>query len=98
MKIMNLYWNLVTFDILLISAEDVLRVAKWSESLNDIFVNNYQEDPSLSWQFFGSTTGALRVFPGKKWQSKSNLEALLLRQSCLEIDESKLGIMPVFFW
>uniref|UniRef100_A0A8D8S0Y7 Voltage-dependent calcium channel subunit alpha-2/delta-3 n=1 Tax=Cacopsylla melanoneura TaxID=428564 RepID=A0A8D8S0Y7_9HEMI len=47
--------------------EDVLRVAEWSKALDPIFVRNYQDDPSLSWQYFGSTTGALRVFPANQW-------------------------------
>lgn len=34
--------------------------------MDPVFVNNYEVDPTLSWQFFGSSTGFLRRFPGRK--------------------------------
>ncbi|KAL3289880.1 hypothetical protein HHI36_023270 [Cryptolaemus montrouzieri] len=46
---------------------DVLNAIQWSEHLDPLFVNNYEGDPSLSWQFFGSSTGFLRRYPGIAW-------------------------------
>ncbi|XP_054277448.1 voltage-dependent calcium channel subunit alpha-2/delta-3-like isoform X1 [Macrosteles quadrilineatus] len=40
---------------------------RWSEHLDPVFVNNYEVDPTLSWQFYGSTSGFLRRFPAMKW-------------------------------
>lgn len=45
-------------------ADEVLKAIQWSEKLDSIFLNNYQKDPTLSWQFFGSSTGFMRQFPG----------------------------------
>lgn len=38
-------------------------------ALNQVFLQNYQSDPALSWQYFGSDTGIMRHFPGKVWES-----------------------------
>lgn len=48
-----------------VSARDVISGIKWSEELDKTFRNNYKLDPTLSWQYFGSSTGFMRQFPGK---------------------------------
>ncbi|KRT83163.1 VWA domain-containing protein [Oryctes borbonicus] len=40
---------------------------QWSEALNEVFQTNYQSDPALSWQYFGSSTGIMRHYPSMKW-------------------------------
>ncbi|KAG8523898.1 Voltage-dependent calcium channel subunit alpha-2/delta-3, partial [Galemys pyrenaicus] len=37
----------------------------WSESLNKVFVDNFDRDPSLIWQYFGSAKGFFRQYPEK---------------------------------
>ncbi|XP_069684436.1 voltage-dependent calcium channel subunit alpha-2/delta-3 isoform X2 [Periplaneta americana] len=49
------------------SDPEVLNAIKWSEYLDPLFVNNYEMDPSLSWQYFGSSAGFLRRYPAIKW-------------------------------
>ncbi|XP_017839483.1 voltage-dependent calcium channel subunit alpha-2/delta-3 isoform X1 [Drosophila busckii] len=49
-------------------ASDVIKAIQWSENLDQIFRDNYKNDPSLSWQFFGSSTGFMRQFPASKWK------------------------------
>ncbi|XP_011505045.1 PREDICTED: voltage-dependent calcium channel subunit alpha-2/delta-4 [Ceratosolen solmsi marchali] len=46
---------------------DVASGLQWSEYLDPLFVNNYESDPTLSWQYFGSTSGFLRRFPAMSW-------------------------------
>uniref|UniRef100_A0A8C5H705 VWFA domain-containing protein n=1 Tax=Gouania willdenowi TaxID=441366 RepID=A0A8C5H705_GOUWI len=40
----------------------------WSEALNKVFVDNFEKDPSLIWQYFGSAKGFFRQYPGIKWK------------------------------
>ncbi|CAL1679526.1 unnamed protein product [Lasius platythorax] len=48
-------------------ASDVIQAIKWSEQLDRIFINNYEQDPSLSWQYFGSASGFMRQYPAMNW-------------------------------
>ncbi|XP_046632424.1 voltage-dependent calcium channel subunit alpha-2/delta-3-like isoform X7 [Daphnia pulicaria] len=48
-------------------APDVLNGIQWSEQLDRIFMTNYESDPSLTWQYFGSSTGFMRQYPATKW-------------------------------
>ena len=41
-------------------ASEVINAISWSSKLEDTFKDNYRRDPSLSWQYFGSSTGFLR--------------------------------------
>uniref|UniRef100_A0A669E5M9 Calcium voltage-gated channel auxiliary subunit alpha2delta 4 n=1 Tax=Oreochromis niloticus TaxID=8128 RepID=A0A669E5M9_ORENI len=42
---------------------DILNGVFMSEALNDVFADNFQEDPTLTWQYFGSSTGFFRLYP-----------------------------------
>ena len=46
----------------------VINDVKWSEGLTQVFRNNLAFDPNLSWQFFGSNNGFVRVWPASKWR------------------------------
>lgn len=43
---------------------DVQSSIAWSSHLDPIFSNNLERDSALSWQYFGSSEGFLRRFPG----------------------------------
>lgn len=44
---------------------NILNGIYMSEALNDIFISNFQKDPTLTWQYFGSSSGFFRIYPGK---------------------------------
>ncbi|CAD1476867.1 unnamed protein product, partial [Heterotrigona itama] len=46
----------------------VVEDIKKTEILDDTFRQNYESDPALSWQYFGSVTGMLRQYPAMQWR------------------------------
>lgn len=70
-KQQNLYSDMSTNDN---TASDVIKAIQWSENLDQIFRDNYKNDPSLSWQFFGSSTGFMRQFPASKWKKDETVD------------------------
>ncbi|NWZ06648.1 CA2D4 protein, partial [Agelaius phoeniceus] len=51
---------------------DILNGVYMSEALNPVFVDNFERDPTLTWQYFGSSTGFFRLYPGIKWLPDEN--------------------------
>ena len=47
--------------------KDAQIAIQWSEALDEVFTQNYNSDPALSWQYFGSSTGIMRHYPAMKW-------------------------------
>lgn len=55
---------------------DILNGVYMSEALNDVFIDNFQKDPTLTWQYFGSATGFFRLYPGILSSLFASCEAL----------------------
>ncbi|XP_026319490.1 voltage-dependent calcium channel subunit alpha-2/delta-3 isoform X5 [Hyposmocoma kahamanoa] len=51
-------------------ANETIKGIRWSEGLDAHFKDNYQSDPTLSWQYFGSSTGFMRHYPAMKWRAE----------------------------
>ncbi|KAM9328053.1 LOW QUALITY PROTEIN: voltage-dependent calcium channel subunit alpha-2/delta-4 [Pholidichthys leucotaenia] len=51
---------------------DIVNGVYMSEALNEVFIENFQKDPTLTWQYFGSSTGFLRLYPGIQWTPDEN--------------------------
>lgn len=47
------------------SDPDIVNGVYWSEALNKVFVDNFERDPTLTWQYFGSAKGFFRQYPGE---------------------------------
>ncbi|XP_055847304.1 voltage-dependent calcium channel subunit alpha-2/delta-3 isoform X2 [Episyrphus balteatus] len=57
---------------------DVKASLQWSSHLDPLFQNNLERDPALSWQYFGSSTGFLRRFPGTAWPPEGSRGSKLI--------------------
>uniref|UniRef100_A0A3B3XJW7 VWFA domain-containing protein n=1 Tax=Poecilia mexicana TaxID=48701 RepID=A0A3B3XJW7_9TELE len=53
---------------------DIMNGVYWSEALNKVFVENFERDPTLIWQYFGSAKGFFRQYPGEiKWNTDQSI-------------------------
>ena len=53
-------------NLLLFLDPKVINAIKWSRGLDRVFTDNYNRDPTLSWQYFGSSAGFMRQYPGEE--------------------------------
>ena len=50
---------------LFVSADkEILNGLQWSGELDEVFYENYENDPEILWQYFGSQSGFMRTLPG----------------------------------
>jgi hypothetical protein len=49
---------------MVVLALEVIKVINWTQDLDPVFKKNYERDPLLSWQYFGSSSGITRQYPG----------------------------------
>lgn len=48
----------------------ILNTIAWTNGLDPVFKDNDKDNPSLLWQYFGSSDGVYRVYPGFKWSNE----------------------------
>ncbi|KAH9585903.1 Voltage-dependent calcium channel subunit alpha-2/delta-4 [Schistosoma haematobium] len=48
-------------------ADKLKRIGNWTTELDKVFKLNAESDPTLKWQYFGSSTGFFRYYPGAMW-------------------------------
>ncbi|KAI0984621.1 hypothetical protein GJ496_002711 [Pomphorhynchus laevis] len=54
-------------------SDEILHSAAWSFHLNNAFLENYQNDPEITWQYFCGATGLYRTWPGTEWTYPDNM-------------------------
>lgn len=67
---------------------DILNGAYMSEALNDVFIDNFHKDPTLTWQYFGSSTGFFRLYPGTYTSESPTVSPHSLRTQQLTVLKS----------
>lgn len=63
----NFHFHKKNIFLLIISDPETQSAISWSSHLDPLFANNLEKDSALSWQYFGSSSGFLRRFPGTAW-------------------------------
>uniref|UniRef100_UPI00358EA5E1 voltage-dependent calcium channel subunit alpha-2/delta-3-like n=1 Tax=Myxine glutinosa TaxID=7769 RepID=UPI00358EA5E1 len=60
----------------------IINGALWSTALNPVFIKNLENDPTLTWQYFGSMDGFFRQFPAIRWDMEINSERGVIEYDC----------------
>ncbi|XP_070196192.1 voltage-dependent calcium channel subunit alpha-2/delta-2-like [Littorina saxatilis] len=49
--------------------QSVINTVHFTKGLEKVFIENAETDALLRWQYFGSTTGVTRLYPGREWST-----------------------------
>ncbi|XP_075039942.1 voltage-dependent calcium channel subunit alpha-2/delta-2 isoform X2 [Mixophyes fleayi] len=58
----------------------ILNELNWTDALENVFIQNRLEDPTLLWQVFGSATGVTRYYPATPWRAPSKIDLYDVRR------------------
>jgi len=84
-----------------ISDIEILNTLQWTEKLDDVWKTNKDNDEALTWQYIGTQSGVMRIYPGEP-----NL--IILKTNCcffhrwmqcrLHDSLYDVGLEPVCLW
>ncbi|WAR26686.1 CA2D2-like protein [Mya arenaria] len=60
--------------------KEILNGLKWSAALDEVFYENYQNDPEILWQYFGSQSGFMRTLPASRWNTGEEVDLYDVRR------------------
>ncbi|KAF5927972.1 hypothetical protein HPG69_013802 [Diceros bicornis minor] len=58
----------------------ILNELNWTEALENVFIENRRQDPTLLWQVFGSATGVTRYYPATAWRAPKKIDLYDVRR------------------
>ncbi|XP_013363043.1 PREDICTED: voltage-dependent calcium channel subunit alpha-2/delta-2 isoform X2 [Chinchilla lanigera] len=58
----------------------ILNELNWTEALENVFIENRRQDPTLLWQVFGSATGVTRYYPATSWRAPKKIDLYDVRR------------------
>ena len=48
---------------------NTINTVVFTKRLDEVFKQNRKEDKSLRWQYFGSSSGLIRLYPAREWDT-----------------------------
>jgi len=61
-------------------SQPVIKAINWTQTLDEVWNSNVEDDPEIGYQFFGSTSGMLRYFPGTEWPDFKGVDTFDIRR------------------
>ncbi|CAL8093183.1 unnamed protein product [Orchesella dallaii] len=52
--------------------EDILDGIAWTSNMDDVFKSNFNQNPTLLWQYYASSSGFMRQYPASKWPNDNS--------------------------
>ena len=49
--------------------KDTINTVVYTKMLEKVFKDNVRKDSSLRWQYFGSSSGLMRLYPAREWDT-----------------------------
>ncbi|GAB1597394.1 voltage-dependent calcium channel subunit alpha-2/delta-2 isoform X4, partial [Argonauta hians] len=59
---------------------DILKGLGWSAQLDKVFEENYKKNKKLLWQYFGSQSGFMRMYPASRWRTHGSVDLFDVRR------------------
>ncbi|ODM94980.1 Voltage-dependent calcium channel subunit alpha-2/delta-1 [Orchesella cincta] len=51
---------------------DILDGIQWTSNMDEVFKSNFDQNPTLLWQYYASSSGFMRQYPASKWPNDNS--------------------------